>query len=396
MQMLHEKDHRNSRFLNQTYREIIPSMKKIVIFYPHIGEYGGIERNVLALAEEIDRKGHRPVLVCYYDHIDMTGLFAKLERVILKDHWNPFLKAMRLRDWLQKNKKDIVGMPLFFGGKAGFYASISQANFFVLHYTDPPSLLYMEPESAGLKSILKIPRKHISDWLTRQGVRRAEIRLTMTRKNAEELRSLYSQPFEVVLQGGLAPSAKVNNSCRCAGPVLRVFSICRITASKNLEWILSTTHYLKSSQIFGKYFKNIEVIIAGTGPHLGYLRKQANDLGIEDCVHFPGFLNPEEVENEYRRSDLFLVPARQGYGLPVLEALYRHVPVVLNVESRISEIFAANPWTAISDNSVDSFKQTALSHILKLRKNYPDPLVLNTLPNEQTWAAEIGQHCRWW
>src|SRR5688572_12798586 len=98
-------------------------MRRIIIFYPHIGEYGGIERNILALAEEIHRRGFDPVLVCFYDRISMEQLFPKLNVVILKDHWNPFVKAMRLRNWLRKNRHGLRGMPLFFGGKASFYAA---------------------------------------------------------------------------------------------------------------------------------------------------------------------------------------------------------------------------------------------------------------------------------
>lgn len=369
-------------------------MDKIVIVYPHIGEYGGIERNILALAEEITRRGFEPVLLCFYDNVNMQSLCKKLTVVILQDHWNPFLKASRVRKWIMQNQKSGKTMPLFFGGKAGFYAGMARLNFFALHYTDPPSLL--GAKDAGPGSGLSQLRRSLSDWFTNQGVKRAKVRLTMIRRNAEELESLYGKAFDVVLQGGLGAPRTVNDSQRCQREVLRIFSICRIASSKNLDWILSTAKYLRSSPVFVRDFKKMEVVIAGTGPHLHQLMSKSAEFGIEDCVQFPGFLDSAEVEEAYSQSDLFLVPARQGYGLPVLEALYRHVPVVLNVESRISEILHSNPWAAVSEDTVDSFQKTVLDHISRLRQHYPDPSALASLPSERQWADEIGKRCQWW
>jgi glycosyltransferase involved in cell wall biosynthesis len=126
------------------------------------------------------------------------------------------------------------------------------------------------------------------------------------------------------------------------------------------------------------------------------LKSKTDQLGLTDIVSFPGFLNAEEVEEQYSKSDLFLVPARQGFGLPVLEALYRHVPVVINKESRISEILTDNAWVAISDNTAIDFKNKVADHIGQIKQNYPDASVLKNLPTEQGWAFKIGQQCQWW
>ncbi|RKR82253.1 glycosyltransferase involved in cell wall biosynthesis [Mucilaginibacter gracilis] len=371
-------------------------MKKIIIYYPHILEYGGMERNIIGLAEEINKQGVQPVLVCFYDKVGMKRYCEDLEIVQIPDHWNPITKAFRLRRWLNKNQNEIKGLPLYFGGKAGFYAAIPGVSPYALHYTDPPSLLTGATAKSAINRLLTFPRRIVADWFTEQGVLKAKVCITMTRWNAVELKSLYGRDFEVVYQGGVPPSGNINSAPRCHGDTLRLFSICRIAASKNLNWILDGATYLKAHKQFKQWYSKIEVVIAGMGPQLQALKDQSAALGLDDILTFPGFLNAEEVENEYRNADIFLVPGRQGYGLPVLEALYRHVPVVLNVESRISEMLNENPWVSISDNSTESFSEKLAEHIASLKAKFPPSALIANVPTEAGWAQELGEKCLWW
>ncbi|TWJ00795.1 glycosyltransferase involved in cell wall biosynthesis [Mucilaginibacter frigoritolerans] len=368
-------------------------MKKAIIFYPHIGEYGGIERNIIALASEIIRNGHIPVLVCFYDHINMPGYLDQLITVEIKDHWNPLVKSLRLKRWLKQNKNELLGLPFFMGGKAGFYGAFFNNNY-ILHYTDPPSLLSPSVPKSALKNWIATLRSHISNFITFNGVSRAKVCLTMTNWNTKELESLYRRKFGVIYQGGLPPTRSINQSPRFNGKILRIFSISRLNTSKNLDWILETAQYLVKNSKIG--FEDVEVVIAGNGPQMNYLQTLSKEMGLEKNVSFPGFLTTEQVEDQYSKCDLFLVPARQGYGLPVLEALYRHVPVVINVESHISEMFTNNPWVLISDNTVDDFRNKVLNHIFKIKEQYPDNSYIKNLPTEQDWAFQIGQQCNWW
>lgn len=369
-------------------------IKRIVIFYPHISEYGGIERNIIALAESIEQNGYNAVLVCFYDNIGMTQYHENLEIVVLGDHNNPVIKTLRFQTWFKKNK--CLGLPLFFGGKAGFYGGILRIKSYALHYTDPPSLLSATGKEYFLKKLVLTPKHFLSEWLTSKGVARAKVLLTMTYWNASELKEIYGRTFNVIYQGGIPATQNVNDSPRCLGPILRLFSICRLASSKNLDWILEIINHLHSDTMFKCWFQNFEVIIAGIGPEYNSLKDQATRLGINDLVQFPGFLNEKQVEEEYRKADIFLVPGRQGYGLPVLEALYRRVPVVLNKESRISEILEDNPWVAISENSCNSFRNTVIHHISQLKNKYPEIKLLKNLPTEQEWAFAVGKKCGWW
>jgi glycosyltransferase involved in cell wall biosynthesis len=336
------------------------------------------------------------MVVCFYDHINMSKYLDGLITVKIGDHRNPFIKSFRLKKWIAQNKAEILGDPFFFGGKAGFYGAIFNNNY-VLHYTDPPSLLSNKLVKTRLNNPFSLLRNRLSYLISRNGVNRAKDCITMTKWNARELELLYGRPFDVIYQGGLPPQSSINEAQRCKDPVLRIFSICRLTASKNLDWILEVAQHLKrNATSLSTGFKFIEIVIAGSGPQMDYLRELTEKSGLTEFVSFPGFLSNVEVEDQYNKTDLFLVPARQGFGLPVLEALYRHVPVVINKESRISELLVDNPWVAISGNTVEDFKNTVVNHILQIKKHYPDKSALVNLPTEQGWAFEIGQKCKWW
>lgn len=371
-------------------------MKKIIIFYPHIGEYGGIERNIIALVNEIKNRGQYPVLLCFYDKINLSNYSeCTIDTVFIEDHWNPFVKSYRLRKWILKNSDSILGSPFVFGAKAGFYFGLAFLSGYVLHYTDPPSLLSQKKTKSFYYLFSKF-RSMFSDAIMQLGVNRAKKRITMTNLNAIELKTIYNHTFEVIHQGGVPPNVNDVMSKKCANKKMFLFSICRITTSKNLDWIIMAVKDLVDNSKFNLLFDDIEVVIAGKGPDLKRLEQLSIEYDLQSVISFPGFLNNEELEDNFSKSDLFLVPGKQGYGLPILEALYRGVPVVMNVESRVSEILDENPWVAISDNSSSSFSEVLFSHIEKVKKEYPPYSFLETLPTESKWAISIGVFCEWW
>jgi glycosyltransferase involved in cell wall biosynthesis len=371
-------------------------MKKVIIFYPHIGEYGGIERNIIALAKEIKHRGLQPILLCYYDRINLSNYAGfDIETVFIEDHWNPIAKSYRLKKWFKKNAESITGNAFVFGTKAGFYAGLGFLSDYALHYTDPPSLL-SQKKKHGFNYYFSSIRAKLSNAIIQLGVNRAQNCITMTELNAIELEAIYMRPFEVIHQGGVPARGKVTVVNKCVNKKLVLFSICRISTSKNLDWIILSVKELLDNEEFSKLFTDIEIIIAGKGPDLRRLEQLTVENKLQSIVSFPGFLNDDQLEENYGKSDLFLVPGRQGYGLPILEALYRELPVVINVESRVSEILGNNPWVAISENSNGSFTEHILSHIQNLKKEYPANIMLNDLPTESKWATSIGILCGWW
>jgi glycosyltransferase involved in cell wall biosynthesis len=73
--------------------------------------------------------------------------------------------------------------------------------------------------------------------------------------------------------------------------------------------------------------------------HEAELREQAARLGIDGDVRFLGWLSADELEGLYAASAAFVMPSLyEGFGLPVLEAMARGVPVACADRSSLPEV----------------------------------------------------------
>jgi glycosyltransferase involved in cell wall biosynthesis len=102
------------------------------------------------------------------------------------------------------------------------------------------------------------------------------------------------------------------------------------------------------------------------------------DLGLQDKVHWIGYVDEEDKPVLYRNAQVFVFPSRQeGFGLPVLEAMACGTPVVASHSSSLPEIigdagFALDPdderqmagsiiAAVIQDSLAASMKQKGLA-----------------------------------
>ncbi len=73
--------------------------------------------------------------------------------------------------------------------------------------------------------------------------------------------------------------------------------------------------------------------------HEAQLRERARSLGVEGDVRFLGWLGGEEFEGLWRVARAFVYPSLyEGFGLPVLEAMARGVPVACSNASSLPEV----------------------------------------------------------
>jgi glycosyltransferase involved in cell wall biosynthesis len=73
--------------------------------------------------------------------------------------------------------------------------------------------------------------------------------------------------------------------------------------------------------------------------HEADLREHAGRLGVEDDVRFLGWVSADDLEGLYAMSECFVFPSLyEGFGLPVLEAMRRGVPVACSDRSSLPEV----------------------------------------------------------
>jgi glycosyltransferase involved in cell wall biosynthesis len=74
-------------------------------------------------------------------------------------------------------------------------------------------------------------------------------------------------------------------------------------------------------------------------PHEGELRTLAAGLGVAEDVRFAGWLESKEIEGLWALARAFVYPSLyEGFGLPVLEAMARDVPVACSEASSMPEV----------------------------------------------------------
>jgi glycosyltransferase involved in cell wall biosynthesis len=106
------------------------------------------------------------------------------------------------------------------------------------------------------------------------------------------------------------------------------------------------------------------LVLAGyPTPHEAELRRRARALGLEGDVRFPAWLPGAELETLWAIAAAFVFPSLyEGFGLPVLEAMARGVPVACSTSSSLPEV--AGDAALLFDPDSEAEIATAIGRLL--------------------------------
>lgn len=122
--------------------------------------------------------------------------------------------------------------------------------------------------------------------------------------------------------------------------------------------------------------RDIHLVLAGAkGWYYEEIFQQVQDLGLQQMVHFPGFVPSDELPGWYRAATAFVYPSLfEGFGLPVAEAMACGTPVICSDAASLREVAGdaalivpaedANAWVAALDTF---FSQATLADDLRRR-----------------------------
>lgn len=141
------------------------------------------------------------------------------------------------------------------------------------------------------------------------------------------------------------------------GPV--ILSVAQKRPYKNLVALVRLAAGLPS---------RVRVVLPGAPtPYEDELRALAAELGVGDRVRFPGWVSDEDLEGLYALAKCVVVPSRfEGFGLPVLEAMARGVPVACADAMSLPEV--AGDAALIFDAGDQAELDTAVSRLLTDRR----------------------------
>jgi glycosyltransferase involved in cell wall biosynthesis len=106
---------------------------------------------------------------------------------------------------------------------------------------------------------------------------------------------------------------------------------------KNVETLLQAFARFQHSRPASP---SVHLVVAGArGWRYQTIFHTIRSLGLEQHVHFPGFIDDNDLPDLYRGAELFVFPSlSEGFGLPILEAMGCGVPVITAKTAALPEV----------------------------------------------------------
>jgi glycosyltransferase involved in cell wall biosynthesis len=116
------------------------------------------------------------------------------------------------------------------------------------------------------------------------------------------------------------------------GPV--ILAVSAFLAHKNVERLVDAMPAIREA------VPDAVLVLPGNWtPLRDQVAGQAEALGLRGVVSFPDWVDASDLEGLYRAAACFVLPSlREGFGLPVLEAMRRGVPVACSNTSAVPEV----------------------------------------------------------
>lgn len=349
---------------------------------------GGAERSVLALSRWLYQHGIPNHVVTYIDHVGLANYAEHpLHVVELRPEMRVTKKVAALRQYFSSQRD--ASKPLMSGYQPALHATLAGLSGFHCLMHDTPSLF----EDASKLNFKRRLARRISDAVTGFGLRGGGRTIVTSEYLRDECRREFNVTADIARMGGLT-----SQSTFCARPVtteLRMLSVSRIEPNKRIDWMLRALHNLERDNHPLSARVDWRLDVVGKGSALEAMQRLGAELGLAERVRFHGYLSDTELEQLYRTTHLFLMPAVQGYGIPAIEALSRGIPVLLHRESGVSDILQSTPWAVVIEGKEDAM----LPGLRRAIENAIEGVQLATplphLPTEDEWAAQVARLCQW-
>lgn len=157
-----------------------------------------------------------------------------------------------------------------------------------------------------------------------------------------QLLEKYNLPSTVVCNGIKADIFKQRTRHVTSFP-LKIIMVSRLVHMKKGQDLL----IYAAAKLKGK----VDVTFIGEGESYEYLKKIAEKLKVEQCVHFIGPKSQNEIAIELANYDLFVQPSRfEGFGLTVAEAMAARVPVLVTEGQGPAEVTCGNKYGWLFEN----------------------------------------------
>ncbi len=171
--------------------------------------------------------------------------------------------------------------------------------------------------------------------IEREGFRRATHIFAVSRYTAGVIERLYGVPRRKISVIYNAPDDDEKDVIASPDEPRepQVVFLGRLTFQKGPD------HFLEAAALVARVHPEARFLFCGTGDMMDKLRQQAHRLGIENRVHFAGFVDPNRVDEILGRSRVLVMPSvSEPFGLVALEAIRCGIPVIISKQSGVREV----------------------------------------------------------
>lgn len=353
-------------------------MKIAMIHTPILGRGGG-ERQVLTLANELQKRGH--VVEIFVSAINEENSFPELLKDITVNviphplgnnipKWlTPIESAQeqqigdetpeqtsQLREWMRKTMGrqfytipyelptminigrkipkgfDVINNHNYPSEWAAFTAKKRLAAPVVWMCNEPPFWFFVPELRRGLRKI----NWPIYNLLDKTAVNYIDEIMVLSHIASGYVRRAYNRDSHVVRSG-----VDVERFKKASGTAFRKkhglekdFVLLQVG---NLELNKRQVDAIRTLQILLRRYSEIKLILNGGGRQTELIRL-SEQLGVKDNVLFLRSTNDEELAEVYAACDVFVFPAQITWGLAVVEAMAAGKPVIVSRNCGVSEI----------------------------------------------------------
>lgn len=217
------------------------------------------------------------------------------------------------------------------------YAARSLKNI----YTTPLLATIHATEFGRNNGLHNDEQRNISDlewWLTYEAWKV----VCCSRYMKDELQNIFRLPEEKIeiIPNGIRPEAyqpadkiSVMETLPLQSHEKVIFYIGRLVQEKGVQVLLDAAPAIL------RRFPNTKFVIAGKGPFEEYLHAHARNLGLEEKVHFLGYVNDQARNGLYDSASVAVFASLyEPFGIVALEAMASGTPVVVSSVGGLDEI----------------------------------------------------------
>ncbi len=364
-----------------------------ILFIAEVEAWGGAERSFLALCDWMHRHSLPYRLLVYWDRVGLERFASHpLNKTELHPANNPRSKILALRDHFSSAHSTVVTpfQPLMSGYQPALHATLAGLRGFHCMMHDTESLFDDWDQKRSWKRRVRLA---LNRRILRKGLGSGGKTIVASEFLKHDAERLY---------GAHATIARIGSSIegisfrpRPVAQQLCMLSVSRVEVNKRIDWILLALAEMERGPVPLSSQIDWTFEIVGQGAQLPEMQAMSRQLGLNKRVSFQGFVSDRQLSNLYEQAHLFLMPARQGYGIPALEALHRGIPVLLHRESGVSDILLDTPWALVFEGGRENMKPAMAKMIHSVVAGSHLHTMPPHLPTQDEWAEEMVRLCGW-